>query len=240
MQDSYNETVLLLRLMGLEGQVRIEAGAAYAMPNEETAVDSPGARLIIEEAMKDDDRPLHVAFFGPLTEMASALLIEPKIAERNIRVIWIGGAEYPSGGPEYNLSNDIHAANVIFKSKLEVWQIPSSVYRLMAVSYVELFEKVYPLGEIGKYLVEQLLEFNNNRKSPDEYRSLGDSPAVGVIMYPNCGKWTWKPAPLFDSNMNYIHTGQYRPIRVYETIDARFIHEDFFAKLTRFHRSSQK
>ncbi|WP_208589052.1 nucleoside hydrolase [Gracilibacillus suaedae] len=238
LQDSYDETMLLLNLMRLDGKFRVENGAAAAMPDEETPIDSPGARLIIEEAMKDDSRPLHVAFFGPLTDMASALLIEPRIAEKDIKVIWIGGGEWPSGGREYNLSNDIHSANVIFKSNLEVWQIPRNVYRTMPVGYAELIEKVYPQGKIGKYLVEQLIKFNNQSVSrPSEYRLLGDSPAVGVILYADCGKWTWKPAPVFDENMKYVHSGKYRPIKVYESIDSRFILEDLFAKLAQFCRN---
>ncbi|MEZ4733410.1 MAG: hypothetical protein R3E79_40455 [Caldilineaceae bacterium] len=43
MQDSYDETMLLLRLMRLEDAVRVEAGATHAMPDEATPVDSPGA-----------------------------------------------------------------------------------------------------------------------------------------------------------------------------------------------------
>lgn len=239
LKESHDETMLLLRMMGKENQFRIEDGAEHAMPDEKTPVDSPGARLIIEEAMKEERRPLHIAFYGPLTDMASALLIEPRIADRDIKVIWIGGGEWPSGGTEFNLSNDIHAANAVFKSKLEVWQIPRNVYRLMPVTFAELVEKVYPLGEIGKYLVEQLIEFNNERVDrPTEYRVLGDSPAVGVIIFPDCGKWAWRPAPEFDLNMKYIHTGKYRPIRVYETMDSRFILEDFYAKLAQFYRKS--
>jgi len=238
LKESHDETMHLLRLMGMEHQVRVEDGAAHALPDEQTPVDSSGARLIIEEALKEDDRPLYVAFYGPLTDMASALLLEPKIEERNIKVIWIGGGEWPIGGPEYNLSNDIHAANVIFKSRLEVWQISRPVYRQMPVTYAELIEKVYPHGEIGKYLVEQLIEFNHQSvHRPAEYRVLGDSPAVGVMLYPDCGKWTWRPAPEFDQQMHYIHNGKHRPIRVYETIDARFILEDFYAKLAQFHRT---
>lgn len=237
LKDSHDETMLVLRKMGMENKFRIEDGAEHAMPDEQTPVDSPGARLIIEEAMKDDKRPLYIAFYGPLTDMASALLIEPRIAERDIKVIWIGGGDWPTGGREYNLSNDIPSANVVFKSNLEVWQIPRDVYRLMPVSYAELVERVYPHGEIGQYLVEQLIEFNNERvERPTEYRILGDSPAVGVLMFKDCGKWSWKPAPEFDQNMNYIHTGKNRPIRVYETMDARFILEDFYAKLAQFHR----
>lgn len=240
MQDSYDETMLLLRLMGLEDQVRVEAGAPLAMPDELTPADSPGARLIIEEAMKDDDRPLHVAFYGPLTEMASALLLEPKIEERNVRVVWIGGGAWPSGGREYNLSNDIHAANVVMKSKLAVWQIPRSTYRTMGVTYAELIEKVYPQGEIGKYLVEQLLAHNAKMRPEMEFRSLGDSPCIGIIMDPECGQFSWRPAPTFDAQMHYIHSGQYRPIRVYENVNTRFIHEDLFAKLAQFIRRGSK
>ncbi|MCB0126555.1 MAG: nucleoside hydrolase [Caldilineaceae bacterium] len=240
MQDSYDETMLLLRLMGIEDQVRVEAGATHAMPDEATPVDSPGAQLIIEEAMKDDDRPLHIAFYGPLTDMASALLLEPQIEQRTIRVIWIGGGVWPSGGREYNLSNDIHAANVVMKSQLEVWQVPRSTYRTMGVTYAELIEKVYPQGEIGKYLIEQLIAHNAKTRPEMEYRSLGDSPCIGIIMDPECGKFSWQPAPTFDPQMHYIHTGQYRPIRVYENVNTRFIHEDFFAKLAQFIRRGSR
>jgi len=240
LQESHDETMLLLRLMGLENDIRVEDGATHAIPDESTPADSPGARLIIEEAMKDDDRPLHVAFYGPLTDMASALLLEPKIEERNIRVLWIGGGTWPSGGREYNLSNDIHAANVVMKSKLEVWQIPRTTYRTMSVSYAELIEKIYPLGEIGKYLVEQLIEHNAHTRPSMEYRSLGDSPCIGIIMDPECGQFSWRPAPTFDQQMHYIHTGQYRPIRVYDNVNTRFIHEDLYAKLTQFIRRGSK
>lgn len=237
LQDSYDETMLLLRMMGLENEIRVENGATHAMPDENTPIDSKGARFIIEEAMKEDDRPLYIAFLGPLTDMASALLLEPKIASRNIKVVWIGGGDWPSGCREYNLGNDIPSANVVLKSSLELWQIPRNVYRMMPVSFAELSERVYPYGELGKYLAENVVQFNNEGISrPAEYRVLGDSPAIGVIMYGDCGKWSWKPAPIIDEQMRYTHTGKYRPIKVYEDIDARFIMEDFYGKLARFSR----
>ncbi len=240
MKESHDETMKLLRLMDLEDEVRVEDGAKYAIPDESTPADSPGAQLIIEEAMKDDDRPLHVAFYGPITDMASALLLEPRIEDRNVRVLWIGGGTWPNGGREYNLSNDINAANVVMKSKLEVWQIPRTTYRTMSVGYAELIEKVYSQGAIGKYLVEQLLEHNANRNPAMEYRSLGDSPCIGIIMDPECGQWSWRPAPTFDEQMHYVHTGRYRPIRVYDNVNTRFIHEDLFAKLKQFIRRGSR
>ena len=78
--------------------------------------------------------------------MASALLIAPEIADKNMTVIWIGGRDYPSGGWEYNLKNDIAAANVVFKSKVNLWQVPRNVYRMMPVSLAELINRVYPCG----------------------------------------------------------------------------------------------
>jgi len=240
MQDSYDETMLLLRLMGLEDQVRVDAGATHAMPDASTPVDSPGAQLIIQEAMKDDKRPLHIAFYGPVTDISSALLLEPQIENRGIRVIWIGGGTWPSGGREYNLSNDIHAANVLMKSNLEVWQVPRSTYRTMGVTYAELIEKMYTQGAIGKYLIDQLIEHNARTRPEMEYRSLGDSPCIGIILDPECGQFSWRPAPTFDQQMHYLHTGQYRPIRVYENVNTRFIHEDLFAKLAQFIRRGSK
>ncbi len=232
MQDSYDEIVKVLSMLGEHGNIPVYHGAEDALLSENEPKDSEGARLIIEEAMKDDERPLFVACIGAITDMASALLLAPEIADKNMTVIWIGGRDYPSGGWEYNLKNDIAAANVVFKSKVNLWQVPRNVYRMMPVSLAELINRVYPCGEIGKYLAENVIRFNNASVArPTEYRILGDSPSIGLMLYDDCGKWTWQPAPEIGENMNYIHNGKNRPIRVYETIDARFILEDLYAKL---------
>ena len=136
----------------------------------------------------------------------------------------------------YNLSIDVHAANVVMKSRLELWQVPSSTYRTMGVSYAELIEKVCPQGAIGKYLVEQLLEHNAKSHADMEFRSLGDSPCTGLIMDLAGGRFSARPAPTFDDQMRYVHSGQHRAIRVYEDVNTRFIHEDLFAKLAQFIR----
>ncbi len=232
MQDSFDEIHKVLGLMHKENEFNVLKGGERAMEAEDEIVVSEGARFIVEEAMKDDERPLYIAFLGPLTDMAAALLMEPRIAKKNVIVIWIGGRDWPAGGWEYNLKNDIKAANVVFKSEIELWQVPRNVYRMMPVSFAEMWDKVHPCGEIGKYLVENVIEFNNAQKCrPVEHRGLGDSPAVGIIIFNDCGEWEWKPAPVFDEQMNYVHTGKYRPIKVYKNIDSRFILEDFYAKI---------
>lgn len=231
MQDSYDEIKKVLDLMKKD-DVTILHGAEKALETEESPMVSEGAELIIKEAMKEDERPLYVAFLGPLTDMASALLMQPEIAKKNITVIWIGGRDWPTGGWEYNLKNDVCAANVVFKSEVQLWQVPRNVYRMMPVSHAELWTRVRPHGEIGKYLAENVVEFNNEWTSrPSEYRILGDSPAIGIILFNDCGEWEWNAAPEFDADMNYIHSGKNRQIKVYKNIDARFILEDLYAKL---------
>jgi inosine-uridine nucleoside N-ribohydrolase len=98
LQASHDEVVKLLDLMDLKGRISVDDVAAKWLPDEKTPVPSEGSALIIREALKDDPRPLHVAFLGPLTDMASALLEEPAIAERNVRVVWIGGGRLARRG----------------------------------------------------------------------------------------------------------------------------------------------
>jgi purine nucleosidase len=235
MEDSYEEVRKVVALMNMENKVDIFRGAAKAITNEVTPEKSEGAELIIREALSEEPSPLYAIFLGPLTDMASAYLIEPRIAGR-INVIWIGGREYPAGGEEYNLSNDINAANVIFKSNIPLWQVPRSVYSTIRVSIAELEYKVKPCGEIGNYLFEQLIEVNNkfgdNARWPlGESWSLGDSPAVGLLLDSHEYCYEWKPAPLFTEEMYYVHTNNNRPIRVYNKVDSRYILEDMFSKL---------
>lgn len=234
---SYEEINKVLKLMDLEGKYPVLMGASKGMTDETTPVDSEGARFIIEEAMKDDDRPLYVACQGAVTDVASALLMQPEIAER-MTVIWIGGGGYPEGGFEFNLMMDIHAVNVLFSSKTDVWQIPMSLYKTMAVSLAELQQKVLPCGKIGEYLFTQMVEFNHyasdfNMVWPHgEIWGLGDQGTIAVLMEElEKTSYDLLPAPRIAEDMTYIHGQENRCIRVYHYLDARLTLEDFFAKL---------
>ena len=116
MEASYHELETILDKMHFQKEGLLYHGAPHALPNKTTPVVSEGAELIVREAMKDDPRRLFVIFLGPLTDLASAYLMEPRIANR-LTAIWIGGGVYPCGSPEFNLANDVNAANVVFSSK---------------------------------------------------------------------------------------------------------------------------
>jgi purine nucleosidase len=235
MQESYDEVLKLLSLMDIRDGIDVYRGAAEALEDESTPQPSEGAELIVRQATADDPRPLYAIFLGPLTDMAAAYLAEPGIAGR-VNVIWIGGGEWPAGGAEFNLSNDVHAANVVYGSELQLWQVPRNVYSTMRVSLAELQAKVEPCGRIGEYLFRQMVGVNelhadNADWPPGESWALGDSPAVGLLLDPHEQCYELMPAPRVAEDMRYVHEQGNRPIRVYKSIDARFILEDLFSKL---------
>lgn len=239
LERSHAELQRIFKLMGIQKDGVLFRGAATALPDEATPVPSAGAELIIAEARKDDERPLYVTFMGPLTDMASALLMAPDIKDR-LTVIWIGGGAYPHGGPEYNLYNDIAAANVVFGSGVKLWQVPRDVYQTVAVSIAELEYRVRPNGSVGKYLCEQMDQYAATPAGlAGTYRTgevwcLGDTPAISLILFEQPQDHVMRPAPRFNEDMSYAPGRGDHQIRVYERFDTRFAMEDFYAKLALF------
>lgn len=239
--ESRAEVDLLLELMGLTGEVVVADGATGALPDSRTPADSDGARLIVEESkLASADDPLFVAFLGPLTDMASAILLDPEIVHRDVIVVWIGGMghgvdwNYPA--VEFNLRNDIPAANLVFASGITVWQIPATIYSMVSVGYAELEEKLRGTSPLADYLIDQLMEWNAaHHGEPIEHRSLGDSPAISVVLNPRGGVSRTIPAPRFSLEGGYL-PGSGHPVRVFESIDIRYLLEDMFAKIRRFGR----
>ena len=89
MEKSYQEIRKLLSLAGVERQVL--RGSRQYLPDEKTAVPSPAAENLAGMAMAyTPERPLYVAAIGAITNVASALLMNPAIAERMV-VVWLGG-----------------------------------------------------------------------------------------------------------------------------------------------------
>ena len=243
MEESREEIDLLLDLMGLQQQVTVANGAPTGIADEQTPLDSGGAQLIIAESkLASADEPLFVAFLGPLTDMASAILLDPEIVHRPIVVIWIGGVGYGGvetyPGVEFNLRNDIAAANVVYDSGITVWQVPSNVYSQVSVSYAELEEKIRGTSKLADYLINQMIEWNRTYSpEPIESRSLGDSPAISLMLYPRGGNFRILPAPRFGQEGHYL-PGSGHPIRVVESVDVRFLLEDMFAKIRKFGREA--
>ena len=236
---SYDEVRKVMELMGMADACPVCMGAPTWLPDESTPIPSEGAQLIIDEAMKEDPRPLFIGVQGSLTDLASAILMKPEICSR-MTAIWIGGGDYPEGGGEFNLMQDPHAANVVFRSEMPLWQVPTSTYKQFGVSLAELQYRVRPHGKIGAYLFQNLVALNERLADGawpwphGEIWGLGDEGTVAALLEELEKKDGYDviPAPVVDTEtLQYTHTGENRAIRVYHTMNARLDLEDLFCKL---------
>ncbi len=238
MQRSYEEILRVMDLMDVHAPAF--CGAAHALPDERTPVVSVGSEKIISEAMADDPSPLYILNWGPLTDMASALLQCPEIAGK-IHIIWIGGSTYPQGGGEFNLNNDIFAANVVMRSGARIQMVTMPGFARVYVGFAELQRRVSRCGKIGAYLYRQLLEYVDTRGDgagqipvPMELAEgwcLGDSASLSLLLNPQAYARKRYPAPQFTENADYIPDTGLPEIEIVQDIDARFLLEDFFSKL---------
>jgi inosine-uridine nucleoside N-ribohydrolase len=238
----------LLAVMNLAGKVPVHQGANERIGKDGAPVASEAARFIVREAMREDTKtPLFIACGAGLTDVASAYLMEPKIAPR-IRLVWIGGHEHagiaspPPGGQrmEYNLGIDLKAGQVIFnQSEIPIWQVPRDAYRQALVSYAELGHRMKEEGKLAGFLLHRLRDMMKRAEgSLGETYVLGDSPLVLLTALqsswevdPSSSRYTAMPTPKITDQGLYENNPQSRPMRVYTQLDTRLMFEDFYAKV---------
>ena len=231
---SYDEIMTVLEAMKIEVPVYMgEEGKLSSLEDKEI---SPAAKFLIEEALREDDKPLYVLCLGAITNVAVAIKKCPEIIDK-MTVVWIGGQNpenFTKADREFNSGNDIDAANLMVSSGVKLWLIPNNVYGTMHIGLAEIQKRIYPCGEIGKHLFENMINFNMTDDAwwtAGESWSLGDSPAVGVVLEPNCGQFVYRQAPVFEEDTTYRFEEGRPLIRVYTSINSRFILEDFISKL---------
>ena len=157
MERSYDEIGKLLALMGKECPTY--RGSRTYLPDEKTPVESPAARDLVDRAMKySPEKPLYVVAIGAITNVASALLLEPSIAE-NIVIVWLGGhAHHFHDTTEFNMVQDIAAARVVFNSGAPLVQLPcAGVVSAFAVSKQELEHFLMDKNPLADYLARNTI-----------------------------------------------------------------------------------
>lgn len=235
-----DDTAILGRDLAIELMRRArlkDRPPVIAGPEALGVIDAPpsaAARAIVAEAMRDDTLPLFFTCGGPMTNLAAALRLEPKIAER-MTVIWIGGGKYPAGGWEYNLYADTPAARfVIEETRVPLWQIPQNAYRQMQFSVAELADRMRDASPFGAWLYSK---FTNPPPFVDVGGAwpLGDSPTVLLsAISGESSTYTDRPAQRVLPNYTYGESIGGRSVRVFDTLDARLTFEDFLS-LMRLH-----
>lgn len=164
--NSYKEATRVLNMLGRSPDNFVYKGATEYL-NVESPQVTEVTNNVIERAMamSPDDPPLYVGCIGAITNIASAILIEPEIIER-IVVVWLGGPSHHKPSTlEYNLSQDVPAAQTVLNSGVPFIQMPCrDVTSHLVASVPELEYYLRGRGEIGDYLVDIVTKYGENQK----------------------------------------------------------------------------
>ncbi len=165
MEKSYQEILRLLEQLDVSPENFVFRGSDRYLPDAAHPVESAAARDLVAKAMarSESDDPLYVVAIGAITNVASAILMEPEIIRR-IVVVWLGGhAFHWPDTREFNLWQDVPAARVIFDCGVPVVQLPCmGVVSHLHTTVAEIERYVAGRGAIGDYLAETVKGYHKD------------------------------------------------------------------------------
>ncbi len=186
MEKSYNEIFKILELA--KENTQVFKGSESYLADETTPVISDAANDLIKRAMEyTPEAPLYVVAIGAITNIASALLLKPEIAER-IVVVWLGGhALHYHDTYEFNMFQDIASARVVVNSGAAFVQLPcNGVVDSFRISGSDLEHWFKGKNELADYLavntVNEVSSYVGNRAWS---RVIWDVTAVAWLLNDN-------------------------------------------------------
>jgi inosine-uridine nucleoside N-ribohydrolase len=123
-------------------------------------VISDAARDLAERALQySPENPLYVVAIGAITNVASAILLEPAVAENTV-LVWLGGhARHYHDTAEFNMKQDVAAARVVFGCGVPLVQLPCfGVVSEFRLSKPELEYWLIGKNPIADYLAKTTIE----------------------------------------------------------------------------------
>lgn len=237
MEKSYAEIMKVLKLMGREDMYcKVYKGSASYLPDENTPVISDAALDLAERAMQySEENPLYVVAIAAITNVASAILMNPEITNR-IVLVWLGGnaLDWP-GNREFNLYQDIAGARIVFGCGVPLVQLPCmGVVSAFTVSGPELESYLKNQNALCDYLVEVTeQEAEACGCSRTWSRPIWDVTAVGWLMGKELmnDRIEYTPVPEYDDRYSQKKDGYFYRYVYY--IDRDKLLEDLLEKLTR-------
>lgn len=157
MEKSYDEINKLLSL--LNEKVDVFKGSKTYLKDEKTPVISSAAQDLAERVKNySPENPLYVVAIGAITNIASAILLNPDVAENTV-VVWLGGnAHHYHDTNEFNMMQDVAAARVVMKSGVPFVQLPCiGVVSAFTISKPELELWLKGKNPISDYLLENTI-----------------------------------------------------------------------------------
>ncbi len=232
MEKSYAEIVRLLGKMGRSPEGFVFKGSKSYLPDMQAPVESPAAKDLVRRAMqRPDGDPLYVAAIGAITNVASALLMEPELVKK-IVVVWLGGQplSYPTAS-EFNLSQDVFAARVVLDSGVPLLLIPCmGVASHLLATVPELAAYIGGKNPLCDALVELFAAY-----SPDHFawaKEIWDVSAVGCLVNPDWVPTVLEPSPLLSQDSFWGRDPRRHPIRVAYAIQRNPLFKDMYQKLS--------
>ena len=183
MEKSYHEIKKLLTL--LKEEVDVFRGSDRFMSDEKNAVLSPAAQDLAERA-KDysPEKPLYVVAIGAITNVASAILLNPDVAKNTV-VVWLGGhALHYHDTAEFNLRGDVAAARVVMGSGVPFVMLPCcGVVSSFTISKPELEYWLKGKNPLADYLAENTIQqADSYAKGKPWTRCIWDVTAVAWLL----------------------------------------------------------
>lgn len=233
MELSYKEILTIQDKLGVSGEAPVLKGVAGLLEDLDNPPRCEATDDLIQRAraMDTDDEMLYVVAIGAITNIASAILLEPKIIEKII-LVWLGGNTYNwKTLPEYNLSGDFKASQAVFDLCIPLIRFPCfDVVSTMLLNKEELNTNIRPYGTIGAYLGKTFDEYPRVKR---EGRScIWDLSTVAFMEDSSLGKTTLLPTPRLMDNVTWDMEDKARPLhRVVTSLNRDAIFESLYKKL---------
>jgi len=232
MEKSYEEILRLLERMDVSPEGFAFRGSMDYLRGKEPQQSEAVADLV-DRAMKTGGLPLYVAAVGAITNVASAILMEPRIIEK-IVVVWLGGQplHWPTT-KEFNLGQDVPAARVVFDSGVPLVRLPChGVTSHLLVTLPELERYVEGRGVIGDYLVEIFRGY-----SEDHFgyaKEIWDISAIAYLLEPEWTPTVLVHSPILTDRVTWSFDKGRHFIRDAVAVRRNAIFRDLYTKLGAF------
>ncbi len=229
MEKSYDEIFRIMKLVDPEASLPVYRGSTEFMTAVDKPIESEAADNIINTVMNSDETVWIVAI-GAITNVASAIVKCPEIAKRAV-LIWLGGnALHWQDNKEFNLKQDIPAAQVVFNCGIPLIQIPCNGVCTEFVTTVPELE--YYLGgknELCGYLVDIVKNYTD--KPYGWSKIVWDVTAAAVLIKPEALDMVIIPAPIVTPDCRYAFDNARHHYIYVRRIRRDPIYADLFKKL---------
>jgi len=237
MEKSYDEILRLLAFLGRESAGFAFRGSERYFDTMNDTVESPAARDLVAKAMArpDGSAPLFVVAIGAITNVVSALHMEPAIAKK-IHIVWLGGRPlHDVTANEFNLSGDMNASRELFEINVPLTLIPcAGVASHLTTTIPELERWIGGRNDLCDALIKLLYDVGVN--VPGGSRVIWDLSAVARLVQPESVHVIAEHRPILSAEGNWSRSADRPPFLVCDQLDRNRIFGDLFKKLAAFRR----